>query len=60
LNIFVKVPGPQRIDIGGITEIAEAFLPGASASAIRIVSPRKRFSLRPRRAVTAKRRASSA
>jgi hypothetical protein len=59
LNIFVKLPATQRVEIGGNTEVAEAFLPSAPASAIRIGSPRKRFAPRQRRAATAKRRASS-
>jgi hypothetical protein len=56
VNVLVKPPPERRIEIGGTTAIAEAFLPNTTA-AIRIGEMRKRGPLRPGQPPPGKRRA---
>ncbi len=61
-TVFLKSPASQRIEIGGNTAVAEAFLPGAAAAAaaIRIGEPRKRDALRRARGAPRDKRRGSA
>ena len=57
INVLFKPAPERRIEIGGTTAVAEAFLPN-TAAAIRIGELRKRGPLRPGQPPPGKRRSS--